>query len=274
LALEAGIMSLALTLGVFVGPFIPGILGLITMPYEPYDTKYHPFLIFAASILATIGTGLTSLLTPGSTRLIWISSQAMLGIGIGTGVHIPAFYAMAHIPDEEKSRVYGATLMIEALLASVFHSVAQSIFVNTLQSSLKARIPTFDLKILLHTGVTTLATSSPSEQQHLVLLAYNTALINVFYLGAALFGFSILGTFVSLIHHRRRARKVRDNELSLIFPPITPAITQISRHNSVSRDLRIGPPLAMTAPPACLIPIAPTEPLMGSFPATGASNTV
>jgi len=211
-ALESGIMSMALTLGALVGSLLSGVLS---WRLKRYDVNNHMNLMLAASFLAITGSVLMTLFTAQSAKSLWIGFQVMLGIGIGMSIYMPASpFAAVLIRSEHKLNAYLTIVFIDALSASIFHSVAQSIFVNTLHSGLKGRMPGFDAQVLMHTGVTTFAPTFPAEQRSLALQAYNAALINVFHLGTGLSSFAIFGySFWVLrrIYRRRRVQSTSSN---------------------------------------------------------------
>jgi hypothetical protein len=241
-------MSMALTLGALVGSLLAG--GLSWM--NKHNLRHHLHQMFVASILAMIGTGLMTLFNGRSAKSVWISFQAMLGIGVGIGIYTPATsFAAVFIRDKHKLSAYLAITFIDALSASVFHSVAQSIFVNTLHSGLKARLPGFDTKVLMHTGVTTFALTFLPKQQSLVLQAYNAALINVFHLGMCLCSFGIFGYWFWILrgrYKRRRASQATNNRASHAPLPNASVMTQIHEHSSLPRDPRLSGTLAVRQP--------------------------
>lgn len=67
---------------------------------------------------------------------------------------------------------------------SVILAVSQTAFVNSLTSAIKHFAPEVDVSTLLVGGASALRELVPSESLHGVLLAYNQALNNVFYLTA------------------------------------------------------------------------------------------
>jgi hypothetical protein len=234
-------MNLALTLAALVGSLVAVIFGF----FKPNNFRYHLFQVLAASILAVIGSGLMTLFTTKSVKSVWIGFQAMLGLGIGVGVYMPATFSVGYVLDKHKLNVYGATALIEALTASIFHSVAQSIFVNTLHSGLKARIPGFDQKVLMHTGVTTFASTFPPDQRPLALQAYNAALINVFHLGTALCSFGIFGSFwVLLRRYKRRRAQTRSSAAAPLNGPVMSQAINRSRELDAlgSSSFRVASP--------------------------------
>lgn len=191
-------MSLALTIGIFAASFVGGIA--IPSSISKYHLD-HALYMLVASILSATGAGLMGLFTDTSPKSIWISFQVLLGIGAGIGLQMPSHVIAATLQDKSELDAYLTLAFAHALSGSVFHSIAHSIFVNTLRSGLGV-----DRKVLLHTGLTTFLSAFPEDEHVLALRAYNRALVNVFYLGAAILAFSIIGAVFSF------GRKVKEDD--------------------------------------------------------------
>jgi hypothetical protein len=98
------------------------------------------------------------------------------------------------ILSEESATTLIVARLSEALGTSVFVSVAQTIFTNTIMSGLKANLPDVPSNLVLESSILNLASRFHPEQRTAVLRVYNNALGNVFYLATALFALSVFGT--------------------------------------------------------------------------------
>lgn len=72
-------------------------------------------------------------------------------------------------------------------------SIAQNIFTNRLLSNLQAAIPDLNPAIVLATGATELKNVIGVEYLPRVLVAYNEAIVQCFYVGVALASLSSIG---------------------------------------------------------------------------------
>ncbi len=82
----------------------------------------------------------------------------------------------------------------QTLGGALFISVAQNVFTNKLIQNLIADVPGLDPNIVLVTGATSLAARIPAQFLPSVLVAYNAALTQTFYVSVAMSVLSILGS--------------------------------------------------------------------------------
>ena len=76
---------------------------------------------------------------------------------------------------------------------ALFISVGQNIFTNKLLTNLKHIVPGIDPALVLKTGATSLKDVIPSKYYGGVLIAYNDAIQNVFYVAVAMAVLSAFG---------------------------------------------------------------------------------
>jgi len=76
----------------------------------------------------------------------------------------------------------------------LFISVAQNVFTNKLIQNLVADVSGLDPNIVLITGATSLAARIPAQFLPRVLVAYNAALTQTFYVSVAMSVLSIFGS--------------------------------------------------------------------------------
>ena len=84
-------------------------------------------------------------------------------------------------------------MFTQTLGGALFISVGQNIFTNRLLSNLKAAIPDLDPAVVLATGATNLKNVIDSKYLPRVLVAYNEAIIQCFYVGVAMACLSTVG---------------------------------------------------------------------------------
>ena len=184
-AVESGIRFLPFVLGMVLMAIAAGILTRKIGYYTPW--------MIASSILAPIGAGLLTTLTPHSGHSAWIGYQVLYGIGTGLGNQQPSVAAQTVLPRKDVS--VGAALMMfsQTLGGAIFISVGNSIFDTRLAHNL-AKISGLDVGSVAATGATELWNVVSTGQLPQLLMAYNDALRGTFYLVTALSCCTIFGS--------------------------------------------------------------------------------
>ena len=179
----------AVTSGIRLLPFILGIVvssisAGITVKKLGY---YTPFMIVSA-VLMSIGTGLISTFTVDTGHAKWIGYQALLGLGMGMGMQQATLASQTVLSKQDVP--IGASLMffMQSLGGSLFLSVSQNVFSNRLIAGLHGKTLN-----VVNAGATELRHLVPSSELRSVLVAYNQALVDVFYVAVALACCSIFG---------------------------------------------------------------------------------
>ncbi|MCJ1397095.1 hypothetical protein MMC11_000287 [Xylographa trunciseda] len=184
-AVESGIRNLPMILGVVVMSIVSGI-GITTLGY------FTPFIILS-SILMAIGCGLLSTFRVDTGSAEWIGYQVIAGCGVGLGIQTPVIAIQTVLRLEDVPVGTSIILFSQTLGGAIFVSVAQNIFTNKLLSGVIATVPTINPGLVLATGATSLQTAVPPKDLPAVLLAYNAALDQVFYISVAMATLSIVG---------------------------------------------------------------------------------
>lgn len=206
-AVESGIRSLPLILALVVSSILAG--GLVTA------IGYFTPLMIASSAIMSVACGLLSTWTVGSSELVWISYQAIFGFANGLGQQPAGLAAQVVLPKEDVPTGELLTLQIhpshaylilrtgislkffgQTLGGAIFVSVAQSVLSNKLISNL-ANLPNLNASIIAHTGVTELRTIVAPEYLGDVLVAYNSALTDVFKVAMAISVISLVGALLT-----------------------------------------------------------------------------
>jgi len=87
-------------------------------------------------------------------------------------------------------------MFLQTMGGSVFVSVAQNIFENELVSGLRHDVPSVDPTIILRAGATSLKNAVAPGLVDAVILVYNSALVNAFYIATATACLSAVGALV------------------------------------------------------------------------------
>lgn len=183
-AVKSGIMNLPMVLGLVIASITAGILTRKLGYYTPW--------MLLSSILTPIGAGLISTFTPHTGHAKWIGYQALFGLGFGAGTQQPSVAAQTILPRKDVSTGAALMMFFQTLGGAVFTSVGNNLFDSQLQRDL-ASIPGINVGSVASAGATALRNMVPSNLLPEVLLGYNDALRNTFYLGTALSAVSIFG---------------------------------------------------------------------------------
>lgn len=184
-AVQSGINNLPMILGVVIFSIVAG--GLVTVL-----GYYTPFMI-ASSVLMAIGAGLLTTLEVDSGSAKWIGYQAIFGIGVGLGLQQPLIAVQTVLKLDDVPTGTSAVIFSQSLGGALFISVAQNVFTNRLVDGLRVAAPGLDPRIVLNVGATSLKDQIASEFFDSVLIAYNKALTETFYVGLAMACFTIIG---------------------------------------------------------------------------------
>ena len=183
--MKSGIMNLPMIIAVVVVSILSG--GLVTA-----CGYYTPFMIFS-SIIMTIGAGLMSTLEVDSGHPKWIGYQALFGIGLGLGMQQPMIVAQTALKMEDVPSGTAIVMFAQTLGGSIFVSVAQNVFQNQLFRNLALDAPGANATELVAGGATLLRSFVSGPVLHQVLVAYNTAVTQTFYVSVAMGALSLIG---------------------------------------------------------------------------------
>jgi MFS family permease len=183
-AIRSGIMTLPLVIGIVVASLAAGILTKKLGYFTPW--------MLLSSMLTPIGAGLISTFSPHTAGHALIGYQALAGLGFGFGAQQPSVAAQTVLP--RKDVAIGASLMMfcQVLGGAVFICVGNNIFQSALVKNL-AHISGINLDSVANVGATDLREMVPKEVLPQVLVAYNGALRDMFYLVTGLTCVMILG---------------------------------------------------------------------------------
>ncbi|KAJ5730699.1 uncharacterized protein N7483_005207 [Penicillium malachiteum] len=184
-AIHSGVMNLPLIIAVVVVSILAG--GFISAV-----GYYTPFMIFS-SVIITIAAGLLSTLEVDSGHPKWIGYQALFGIGLGLGMQQPMIVAQTALKAEDVPSGTAIMIFSQTLGGSIFLSVAENIFQNQLLHNLAKDAPKADAAKLVSAGATMLRTLVSGSTLQEVLVAYNDAITQTFYVSVAIGALSLIG---------------------------------------------------------------------------------
>ncbi|KAK6501009.1 hypothetical protein TWF506_003765 [Arthrobotrys conoides] len=185
-ATDSGVRLIPTVLSLVVGTMISGVVVRATGYYTPF--------MIAASVIMSVGSGLLTTITPSAGAGKWIGFQILYGLGLGFGMQQPAIAAQAVLERKDVPIGTSMTMFAQILGGAVFIAVGQSNFVNKLVKGLiQINAEGIDASKIIHTGATHLKEVVAPQYLPEVWDAYNTAIVNVFYVAVALCCASLIG---------------------------------------------------------------------------------
>lgn len=140
-----------------------------------------------------VGAGMITTFTPSTSHAAWIGYPCLFGFGVGMGMQqaliaVQVVLSLTDIPT-------GTALVsfTQTLGAAVFLSVGQNIFTNNLLTNLRSVLPELDPSAILSGGATNLQGVVDERDLGGVVLAYNNALVDCFYVAVAAACLTIFG---------------------------------------------------------------------------------
>ncbi|PLB49198.1 putative MFS toxin efflux pump [Aspergillus steynii IBT 23096] len=176
-ATKSGIMSFPMVIGMVLASVIVGFL-VTRFGY------YAPFMLLAP-IITTVGAGLLSTFEVDSGHPVWIGYQAMLGIGVGTGIQQHMLVYQAVLPPVDVPTATAIGMFLQTLGGAVFVSVAQNVFNNQLRTNLHTMAPHVDSDKVISAGATMLRKVVDKVDLDGVLRAYSDSITHTFYISVA-----------------------------------------------------------------------------------------
>lgn len=175
-AIQSGIELLPMLLGLVFSSFAVGALVTI-MGY------YSPFLIGSTAVFA-VGAGLITTYDASISTPRWIGYQILTGVGLGAGFQVPQVAVQTALAQEDIPVGSSALIFFQNLGGTIFISVAQSVFQNSLTNGLEQLAPTVNPAVVFSAGATGLQQALKAVGQgsayQAVLDAYNRGLQDVF----------------------------------------------------------------------------------------------
>ncbi|KIW30991.1 uncharacterized protein PV07_02676 [Cladophialophora immunda] len=146
-------------------------------------------------VLTAIGSGLMTTFTPSTGAGPWIGYQILAGTGRGSVVQMPITAIQNLLPPKEVSIATSQVFFWQYLGGSVFLAVSETIFTNSLRSSLRTYAPGINPETVIDVGAAAVRSSVPRGQLEGVLRAYNHAIVSTFYLAVGASSAAFLTSF-------------------------------------------------------------------------------
>ncbi|KIX94730.1 uncharacterized protein Z520_09420 [Fonsecaea multimorphosa CBS 102226] len=153
-----------------------------------------PWALFGC-VLTSIGSGLMTTFTPSTGAGPWIGYQILAGTGRGSVVQMPITAIQNLLPPKEVSIATSQIFFWQYLGGAVFLAVAETIFTNSLRSSLRTYAPGVNPDTIIDVGAAAVRSSVSSGQLPGVLRAYNHAIVSTFYLAVGASSAAFLTSF-------------------------------------------------------------------------------
>lgn len=185
-AVQSGIRSLPLILGLVLVSIISGISVSVEGHYSPW--------MIAGSMIMAIGFGLITTFKPDTGSPTWIGFQALAGIGVGLGMQQPLIAVQTVLDIKDVPTGTSVLIFLQTLGGALFVSVGQNVFTNKLISGLQEYAAGLDPRIVLSIGATSIQSVTPPQYRDGVTIAYNDALVRAFIVATALAAASLLGS--------------------------------------------------------------------------------
>ncbi|ROW03612.1 hypothetical protein VPNG_07165 [Cytospora leucostoma] len=145
--------------------------------------RVPPMALFSAT-LTTVGSGLYSLFTPGSSTGEWVGFQVITGLGRGIGLQMPIVAAQNSISQDELSPTMAFLVWCQYIGPAIFLALYNTVFDTSLKSQLREQASNADAAAIIDAGATGFRSIVEPQDLRGVLRAYTNSLDNVFYLVA------------------------------------------------------------------------------------------
>jgi hypothetical protein len=154
---------------------------------------YVPFFI-VSTILQSVGAGLLTTFTVDVSSSKWIGYQILYGFGVGLAMQQPLIAVQTVLPIADVPVGTAVIMFTQTFGGALFVSVAQNVFTNRLLAGLMEVAQGFDANLILKLGATSLTEAVPEQFLPGVLVAYNRALTQTWYVSVAMACLTALGT--------------------------------------------------------------------------------
>jgi hypothetical protein len=185
-AVGSGIRNLAMVLATVVSSIIGG--GLIT------TFGYYTLFLLISSVFSAIGAGLLTTLTINAGPAKWIGYQVLYGLGVGLSMQTPIVVVQTVLPISDIPAGTALIMFLQTLGGAIFISVGQSVFSNKLIAGIVQTAGPEYAALVMNDRATALRKVLPSEVLGEVLVKYNDALTQTWYISVALATMSIIGS--------------------------------------------------------------------------------
>ncbi|KAK9438051.1 efflux pump [Metarhizium brunneum] len=142
-------------------------------------------LAIVGTVLLAVGSGLYSLLQPGSPTGYWVGFQILAGIGSGLSMQLAIITVQAAVGGEQLATGMALVIFAQSLGPAIVLTLCNVIFVSSLASQLQDNAPLENAQAVIRAGATGFRTIVQPDNLPGVLAAYANSIDRVFYLVAA-----------------------------------------------------------------------------------------
>lgn len=186
-AVKSGIDTIPMVLSLVLGTIISGqITGRIGY--------YTPFA-YLSVVLMSIAAGLISTWTVSTGHSMWIGYQVFYGFGLGVGMQQGNMAAQTVLSRKDVPMGISLVMLTQMLGGAIFVSVGQNVLDQFLVSGITKLAPGIDPKMIVNTGATALRNLVSPELLPEILMAYNYALRQTFYIAVGMSAVAAVGAF-------------------------------------------------------------------------------
>lgn len=146
---------------------------------------YAPFMLIA-SVMAPIASGLLTTLEVDGSLTKLVIYEVLFGLGCGIGFQSPQVAVQTTLSDADVSIGLNIVVFAQNFGPALFIGAAQSLFSSRLVSNLQTYAPDVDSDILKSIGLADIKRLVPASDLQEVLLGYDKAIAQTFYLSVGL----------------------------------------------------------------------------------------
>ena len=177
-AIRSGYSTLPFILSLVVASIFSGVLVSRTGYYNPS--------LISGAVIAPVGIGLLTLFKPDTNHSMWIGIQVLIGFGVGLGLQQTNIAAQTVLDKKDAPTGISMVFFGQGLGGTMSVAIGQNVLDSKLISGL-TNVPGINAQDIVEGGATGWRSVYFNEQFQQVLMAYNHAIIIVFY---AALGFS------------------------------------------------------------------------------------
>lgn len=152
---------------------------------------YNPFVLLGCVFLC-VGSALYTTMAVDTSSAHWIGYQIVFGIGGGMFVVGPLIAVQSTLSPRDMPVGLATVVFFQLFGGSVFAVVSQTIFNKQFVKALMEYAPNVDLQALLAAGTVGFHKVIQPDQTAGVVLAYNDAILDTYYLGVAITAIAFL----------------------------------------------------------------------------------
>ncbi|GAB7353775.1 hypothetical protein MBLNU459_g4162t2 [Dothideomycetes sp. NU459] len=154
---------------------------------------YVPFML-AGSILMPIAAGLLTTLDTDATIAMLIGYNAFFSAAGGIGFQGPQIAVQTTLSDDDTSMGLAMIIFAQNFGPALSLNIAQSIFSSRLTKNLATYAPTLNATAVENLGFSDLKAHVPAKDLGVLLLSFDKAITQTFYLGVALTCLTMIGS--------------------------------------------------------------------------------